>query len=163
MFFIGLISGYIVLRYGSGNFGGLPGMPVTLPAINTAVLLASSLALLQAQRASRRGDEKLERLGSLGALVGGVLFLVLQGIEWSTLLRSGWLPVGSIASGLFYLLSGMHGLHIIGGIVLLAILWQRVSRGGVRRKILVSLRIAAIYWHFVTLVWLALFAMMFIL
>jgi cytochrome c oxidase subunit III len=163
MFFIGLISGYIVLRYGSANFGGMPGMPVTLPAINTLVLVLSSLALLQSQRASRARDLKMERLGALGALVFGALFLLLQGVEWNTLIGSGWIPVHGINSGLFYLLSGMHALHIIGGLVLLSMLWFRIARKSPRRSVLVSLRVAAIYWHFVTLVWIALFLMMFIL
>lgn len=163
MLFIGLISGYIVLRYGSRNFGGMPGMPVLLPAINTAVLVTSSLALLQAQRGNRRGDARLLRIGALAALLFGGLFLLLQGIEWNTLIRSGWIPVHGIASGLFYLLSGMHGVHIIGGIVLLSMLWFRIARNAPRRRVLVALRIAAIYWHFVTLVWIALFLMMFIL
>ncbi len=138
-------------------------MPLLLPAINTVVLMLSSLALLHAQRSSRAGNLAAERTGSLAALVLGSLFLLLQGIEWWTLLGSGWLPVGSIASGLFYLLSGMHGLHIVGGIVLLAMLWRKISRNATRRRIAVALRIAAIYWHFVTLIWLALFMMMFIL
>lgn len=163
MLFVGLISGYVVLRYGSNNFGGLPRMPILVPAINTVVLLLSSLSLIRAQRAARAGNESAERTGAWGALFLGVLFLLLQGYEWRTLLGSGWLPEGSIASGLFYLLSGMHGLHIVGGIVLLAMLWAKISRGATRRRIAVALRIAAIYWHFVTLVWLALFLMMFIL
>ena len=163
MLFVGLISGYVVLRYGSHNFEGLPRMPLLLPAINTCVIILSSVVLLSVQRAMRDGDARRIRNGALGALVLGTLFLVMQGIEWTRLLGSGWLPAGSIASGLFYLLSGMHGLHIIGGLVLLTMLWRKISRPGTRRQVLVALRIAAIYWHFVSLVWIALFMMMFIL
>jgi heme/copper-type cytochrome/quinol oxidase subunit 3 len=163
MLFVGLISGYVVLRYGSHNFEGLPRMPLPLPAVNTCVILLSSLALLAVQRSMRAGDSARLKSGALAALLLGTLFLALQAVEWRTLLTSGWLPRGSIASGLFYLLSGMHGLHIVGGLVLLTMLWSRIARGATRRSVNVSLRIASIYWHFVSLVWLALFTMMFIL
>lgn len=163
MLFAGLIAGYVVLRFGSGNFEGMPRLPIGLIAASTPALLLSSVALIVAGRGLRRGDRSRFKLGSVATFILGSLFMILQVVEWNQLLMAGVSPDDNVYGGMFYMLSWVHGLHVLGGIILLAILALRASRGSfspVKRNFVV---VASIYWHFVTLVWLGLFVILFLL
>jgi cytochrome c oxidase subunit 3 len=161
MLFVGLIAGYVILRYGSNDFAGMIHPEMGLTAISTPVLLLSSITLILAQRAYRTRTVSLFRKGSLITLALGLLFLVLQLIEWRNLMGEGIFPAGSVQSGMFYLLSGVHGLHVFGGLVLLSLLaWRSRPAAGAVGEGIVSA--AGIYWHFVTLLWGALWVMIFL-
>ena len=162
MLFVGLIAGYIVLRFGSDHFSGMPHLPMGLTIVSTPVLLLSSLALVAAQRAVGQGRMESVKRGAIVALLLGLAFLALQGIEWSRLIEQQLIPSSSVASGMFYLLSGVHGVHVVVGLVLLAILSLRINAGRVGRLHHSILTISSIYWHFVTLLWVTLFYMIFI-
>jgi heme/copper-type cytochrome/quinol oxidase subunit 3 len=163
MLFASLIAGYVVLRGGSDGFVGMEPLPVGLAWLSMSVLLASSVVLVAAQRALNRGNRRLFNRGSLAAFLLGLLFLALQIVEWGRLVAGGLVPESNVHSGIFYALSGIHGVHVVGGLLLLAILAIRALRGAFgpgKRNFVV---VAAIYWHFVTLVWAALFLMLFVL
>ena len=162
MLFAGLIAGYVVLRFGSGNFEGMDRLPVGLTGISTALLIGSSIALVIGGRDLRRGAGGGFKRSALIALLLGIGFLLLQVVEWNHLIDAGVSPDINVYGGMFYALSWVHGAHVLGGIVLLAILAIRAfgNRFSPTRRNFVV--VASIYWHFVTLVWLGLFVILFL-
>lgn len=142
---------------------GAPGSPfasVTPLWINTAILLAGSIAMQCASRAARRG-----RPAAAAFILGGLcafLFLLGQGLVWQQLTAAGHRVAEGPALGFFYLLTAAHGLHLAGGLAA----WCRVARrrwsgtGADLRGTALAIRLCARYWHFLLLVWLALFALL---
>jgi cytochrome c oxidase subunit III len=125
--------------------------------LNTGALILSSGALQWAQVAARRG--KMDRVRA-GLLAGGIFafaFLAGQLIAWRQLDAGGYYLTANPAAAFFYLITGVHGLHILGGLVALGRTmdkaWQGVAVGEVR----LSVELCATYWHFLLLVWLVLF------
>lgn len=135
--------------------------PPPTPSIlwfNTAVLAASSGAMHVAGSSAAGGDrDRLETaLAAAGVLVA--LFLVGQLSAWRQLSDAGYLASTNPANAFFYLLTGLHGLHLIGGLLALAFTARAVwrQRAEARR----SVELCATYWHFMLLVWLGLFALL---
>jgi cytochrome c oxidase subunit 3 len=127
---------------------------------NTAVLIASSLALHLAQRAA--GRRETDSLRSW-LLVGGgcaVLFLLGQLWAWRELSAAGLYASTNPANAFFYLLTGTHALHLIGGLAALARTARKAWSGGNSAGLASSVELCAIYWHFLLFVWLLLFAML---
>ena len=162
MLFTGLIAGYVVLGYGSNGFRGMTSLPLGLSPVALAVLLASSGALVRAQRAVRDGLGSAARW-SIAALLLGTAFLALQAVEWTHLLDAGMLPGSAINAGMLYVLGGVHGVHVAGGLVVLGLLVARALRAPGEERTRTAATITALYWHFVTLVWVTLFLMLYII
>jgi heme/copper-type cytochrome/quinol oxidase subunit 3 len=161
MLFGGLLAGYVVLRFGSDGFAGMPSLPAGPASISTGVLLLSSATLIVATRAGRRGAALLCRRAALATLILGTLFMGLQIAEWNRLMGAGVLPEGNIHGGMFYVLSWAHALHVIGGLALLVWLLLRIRRELHGSRLRDLFDIAGIYWHFVTVVWGTLFLILF--
>lgn len=162
MLFAGLLAGYVVLRFGSGNFEGMERLPIGLTALSTSLLVASSIALIVASKAVKRGAMPLFKMAALATLFLGAGFLAVQVVEWRELMAAGISPAINIYGGMFYILSWVHGAHVAGGIILLAVLavlalMNRIT--STRRTIVAA---TAIYWHFVTIVWITLFMVLFV-
>ncbi len=141
---------------------GLDGQTLRFPPIvwgNTAVLLLSSLVLGLAQwHVGRQGMFQPSSLRLFGGAVGcGLLFLLGQLGAWYELIQQGILLTSSSAAAFFYVLTAAHGVHVLGGIVALSALWINRRRGAVVRRWLGPV---ATYWHFLTLVWFALLAIL---
>ncbi len=155
MFFAGLVSAFLVLRNAAPVWPPpfQPRLPVAVTGFNTAVLLASSVAVAAAMRARRGGDgAALTRRLGLAATLGAV-FLVIQGYEWVRLVEFG-LTVGSGAYGAtFYTLIGTHAAHVLGALVWLTVTLALAARGRFLDGRTGPLRACAIYWHFVVLLW----------
>ena len=130
-----------------------------LLALNTALLAAASIAMQWAVHAARRGA--LERLrGALTA--GGLLtagFLAGQLAVWKQLVDAGYFAADNAATAFFYLFTAVHGVHVLGGLVA----WARASHKAWRDRDAVAGRatveLCATYWHFLLVVWLALYAL----
>jgi heme/copper-type cytochrome/quinol oxidase subunit 3 len=155
MFFAGLVSGFLVLRMAAPFWPPplQPRLPVEVTGVNTLVLLASSLTMLAAMRAHRRGDAaSLRRRLGQTAVLGG-LFVAVQGYEWVQLLRYG-LTLSSGAYGTtFYMLIGTHALHVLGALAWLGVTRRLAGRGRFAQGPAGTLRACAIYWHFVVALW----------
>lgn len=162
MLFVGLIASYVVLRYGSGNFAGMSPLPIGLTAISSPLLILSSITLFLGSRALKRGEYQRFRSSTFVTFVLGLAFMVFQIIEWNQLIAAGIDPAKNVRGGMFYMLSWAHGAHVLGGVVLLAVLSFRVLRNRITEKQKGFLSVTAIYWHFVTLMWVAIFAMLFL-
>lgn len=131
-----------------------------LLAVNTALLVFASLAMEGAVHASRRAqwDRLRRRLRAGGLLSMG--FLAGQLIVWRQLHDAGYFVTASAATAFFYLLTAVHGLHVLGGLVA----WARASasarRQGEPARITLAVELCATYWHFLLAVWVVLFALL---
>ena len=127
---------------------------------NTGVLILSSVALQYAQVAARRG--RMEGVVH-GLIAGGFFaytFLVGQLLAWQQLKAAGYFLAANPANAFFYLLTGLHGLHLLGGLVVLVLTTEKVWRGFELAQVHLSIKLCAIYWHFLLLLWLVLFSLL---
>ena len=138
---------------------------VQLPApkllwFNTGALILSSVALQYAQVAARRG--RMEDVGD-GLIIGGlfaVTFLLGQLFAWRQLNAAGYFLAANPGNAFFYLFTGVHGLHLLGGLVALGRTANNVWRGFDLNQVRLSVRLCALYWHFLLALWLVLFSLL---
>jgi len=127
---------------------------------NTGVLVLSSLALHLALVAVRKDQIETARLALATGGLTALVFLAGQLVAWRELSDSGYLLASNPANSFFYLLTAMHGLHIIGGLVALGRTtlkaWAPVRRDQLR----LSIELCAMYWHFLLFIWLAIFVLL---
>jgi cytochrome c oxidase subunit 3 len=144
MLFAALVSAYIV-RMGSGDWHSLP--KPGLLWVNTGILLLSSAALQWARLCEHQSNSKNARLGFIAGAVLSALFLLGQVWAWLVLHRLGYFLSTNPSSSFFYLLTAVHGVHLLGGLIVAA--WT--VRSAERFELFVT------YWHFLTIVWVVLF------
>jgi heme/copper-type cytochrome/quinol oxidase subunit 3 len=164
MFFTGLIGAYIVLRMGHPSWPGPEGhLSVPLGTLNTLVLICSSTTIVLALAASQRGAMGVVRGWLVATILLGSLFLVIKGIEYSTKFHHHIFPSTSVFWSCYYTLTGFHALHVLGGIVFN--LWVLgLTRRAVRWEAQGHrLELAGLYWHFVDIVWIFLFPLLYLL
>jgi cytochrome c oxidase subunit III len=149
-----------VMRMGVADWRSVP--KPTVLWFSTGVLILSSAALQWAQEAGDRRDLSGVRTGLLAAGATALAFLAGQLLAWRALNADGYFLASNPASTFFYLLTAVHGLHLLGGLVAMARTALR-ARGDVDiGRLRLSLELCAMYWHFLLLVWLVLFALLFI-
>jgi cytochrome c oxidase subunit 3 len=136
---------------------GLPHLPVELPAVNTAVLFASSLALARGVRLLARGQRKALAPWVGASMVLGLAFVGLQLVVWRGLWAQGLVPSTGSYGSLFYGLTALHAVHVAGGLVVLLVVFARALAGTYNEHNVVRVRVAAMFWHFVDAVWLLMF------
>ncbi len=158
--FLAFFAGYAALRAGAPSWypAGLEGLEWREPLRYTAVLLSSSGTIALAEHCLERGRLALFRGLWLLTMAMGAVFLAGQLLEWRGL------PFGftdGVFANLFYLLTGFHGLHVAAGIVLMGVMLLRSlgSAGGGDHR---GLRAAGLFWHFVDVIWVALFALLYV-
>jgi cytochrome c oxidase subunit III len=122
--------------------------------LNTAMLVLSSLALHGAKNAAGRGAMPELRLGLLAAGISALAFLSGQLLAWRQLTGEGYLLAANPANAFFYVLTGMHGLHLLGGLVALGRTTEKAWRETTAEPLRLSVELCATYWHFMLLVWL---------
>lgn len=159
MLFAGLMGIFVVFRVGSRAWPpvGQPYLPIAVTWINTAILMASGWTMWRAAAANRR---------SAGAHIGtdlsatfalGSLFLAVQGFEWVRLIHHGLTLSSSVYGGTFYILIGLHALHVIGAVGWLAVVMRGVSRGRYAPASSQAVGLCGMYWGYVCALWLVLF------
>ncbi|HSA59147.1 MAG TPA: heme-copper oxidase subunit III [bacterium] len=164
MFFAGLVSAYWVLRAQVLPWppAGQPRLPVAVTGVNTVILLLSGLALWRSRAALKKGC-RLCVAGSIGlAGLGGLVFLGVQGYEWSRLIRFGLTTVRNIYGGLFYAVIGAHAVHVVAGLCLLLFCFFRAVRGAYTEEKAGALAACRMYWLFVVAVWPVLYAIVYL-
>ena len=133
-----------------------------LPAINTAILLSSGATLTWAHWALLQQKRAQLTLGLGITVILGTLFLSLQAYEYQHAWHELNLTLASGAYGAtFYMLTGFHGMHVLVGTIILAVMWLRVQRGHFSPEHHFGFEAAAWYWHFVDIVWLLLFVLVY--
>lgn len=129
-----------------------------LPAINTAILLTSSVTITIAHHALKNGNRLLLNLGVLVTIILGSGFIFLQAIEYLHAYSELNLKLSTgIYGSTFFVLTGFHGLHVTVGAIFLTVIWFRVLRGHFTPQKHFAFEAAAWYWHFVDVVWLCLY------
>lgn len=165
MLFAGLVGGYLVLRYASRAWPspGMPPLPVRLAGFNTAVILLSSLALHRAVRALRSLDARGLRRWLIVAAALGVLFLGLQTTQWRLLVRGGLSFTGTTYGTTFYVITGVHAVHALSGVLWLLLIALRQRELWVPDGRQRNIEVCGLYWHFVGLVWLGLYIVLYLI
>ncbi len=135
-----------------------------LPAVNTLILLTSGLTIAIAHHAIRLGQRTRVAVFLAATVVLGVIFLGIQVYEYG----HAWQDLGlrldtGIYGSIFYLLTGFHGLHVLVGVITLAVILGRVLAGHFTADNHFGFEAAAWYWHFVDVVWLGLFVFVYVL
>lgn len=151
MFFAGLISAFTIVRSGAPVWPppGQPRLPLEETALNTAALLASGVLLIFVRRAFNRRRQNAEK-PLLVAMGLGAFFVVFQGVEWAALLREGLTLTSSSLGSFFYLIVGIHALHAVAALGLLARTYVRLRRGWLASS---QLAAAEAFWYFVVGLW----------
>src|SRR5215471_15941788 len=128
---------------------------------NTGVLVTSSIALQWAYMAARQNDAEGVVIGLLAGGVSAVIFLVGQLLAWHQLSVAGYFVASNPANSFFYLITAVHGLHLMGGLVALGRTTSKVWRGATKvADLQLSVELCAIYWHFLLVVWLVLLGLL---
>ena len=166
MLFAALFSSYILLRVGSETWPhGFEELNVPMAAFNTVVLIASSVTMVMAWASLKMNNFAKFRM-HLGATIGLALtFLVVKYFEYAHHLEMGEGPWHSTFLAIYFTMTGLHGLHIVGGIVVNSYLWGPGAKMWQTEpeRFTNRIEIAGLYWHFVDLVWIFLFPVLYLL
>jgi len=163
MFFTGLISAFIVLRMSNPNWPGPEGhLSVKMGTINTLVLICSSTTIVLALAASARGAMGAVRGWLAVTALLGSAFLVIKGFEYAAKLTHHIVPSTNVFWSCYYALTGFHALHVFGGIVFNLLVLSRTFSAAAWRDQGHRLELAGLYWHFVDIVWIFLFPMLYL-
>ena len=163
LLFGGLISTYLIYRSRFAD-GPAPGDIFDIPftSVSSFVLLMSSLTMVLSLSALQRGDYRNNRLWLLTTALLGALFIGGQVYEFTTFLREGLGYTTSPFSSAFFTLTGFHGVHVSIGIVMLMSLYVSSMRGNLRRESAETVEIVGLYWHFVDVVWIFIFTVIYL-
>jgi cytochrome c oxidase subunit 3 len=153
-----LFSSAYFMRMGLSDWRPLP-IPRLL-WLNTGVLVLSSVALQVAVVAARRDQIDTVRLGLVTGGLTAIGFLVGQLMAWRALDADGYFLASNPANSFFYLITGMHGLHIVGGLIGLGRVSVKAWSGALTERLRVGVEMCAMYWHFLLFVWLGLFVLL---
>lgn len=175
LLFGGLFIVYSVYRYEYSTAFHLAGqeLSVTMGTINTIVLLISSMSIAMSTTAIRRGEIK-RTVALLGVtLVLALVFMVNKYFEWSGKIEHGLFPGSSVLQdfgqgdtlffGLYFFMTGLHALHIIVGIVFIAVIMVKVMKEQINQDYNIQLENAGLYWHLVDLIWIFLFPLFYLI
>ena len=151
------ISAYLMRREGADW------RPLAQPMVlwfNTAMLIGGSVFFQQARGAARSEQIDGVRLGLLAGGVCTLVFLAGQLWAWRQLNAAGYFLTTNPANAFFYLLTALHGLHLLGGLWVWAKTTVKLQRGAAVREVRLSVELCTVYWHFLLVVWLVLFGLL---
>jgi len=163
LLFGALISTYLLYR-NEFHTGPAPGDVFDIPftSVSSFVLLMSSLTMVLALSALKRGDIRNNRLWLLTTALLGALFIGGQVYEFTSFVREGLGFTTSPFSSAFFTLTGFHGIHVSLGIVMLMSLLISSLRGNLKEKNSETVEIVGLYWHFVDVVWIFIFTVIYL-
>ena len=128
--------------------------------VNTLVLVLASIALQLASNAAKQGvSSKLTYALSAGAVLT-LVFVAGQFVAWEQMIKAGYYAQQNPSYAFFYLVTGLHALHLIGGLWFMGLLGFRFKRKKNKEALLQSVALCATYWHYLLLVWLILFTLL---
>jgi heme/copper-type cytochrome/quinol oxidase subunit 3 len=157
--FGGLICCYLLFRWRHPEWGAEAHHTINAAgAFNTLVLLTSSLSVVLAHQAAVLGNA-MKAARMLGyTLIGGGIFLCVKVYEYSHEIHEGMLPSRSLFWSFYYSLTGLHALHVIGGMTAIALVMMAARNGQHLQRV----EYVGIYWHFVDVVWIFLFPLLYL-
>jgi cytochrome c oxidase subunit 3 len=176
MGFIGLITAYIVIRsahpgaewrptvgeYGWEGQTGLPQLDPILTGVNTFILILSSFTMVRALDAIQRGNVGKLKMWLFFTVALGATFLGIQVYEYQHLMHQGMHMNSGPYASTFFMCTGFHGAHVFAGVVYLTCILIAAMRGRYSATNWSSVELAGLFWHFVDLVWIILFTIIYL-
>ena len=164
MFFGAFIATYLVYR-GKSLVGPYPSEVLNIPitTVSTFVLLMSSLAMVLALHYVKEGEKNKGTLWILVVVVLGAIFMGFQFVEFREFAHLGLTPRTNIFGTTFFILTGIHGGHVTIGVIWMAFLAYSSNSGALRSDNALDLEIAGLYWHFVDIVWIVIFTVIYLI
>jgi cytochrome c oxidase subunit 3 len=164
MLFAGLAAMYIVVRLSVTVWppADQPRLPIPVTALNTLVLFASLVPMTIAMRAIGRDDRARAARALVVTAAMGVVFLAVQGFEWTRLVHHGLTLASSQYGGSFYILIGCHAVHVLAAVVWLVAVTVLTRRGRFTARHHAGLEMCGIYWFFVAGLWAFLFPLVYL-
>jgi cytochrome c oxidase subunit III len=177
LFFGSLISTYLIYK-GRSVVGPFPHEEWTNPATgqtfppildipvtsaSTFVLLMSSLFMVLAHASVVRGDRKYSKIWLAATALAGATFLGFQAFEFTSFVHEGLTPRTNLFGSSFFILTGFHGAHVTAGVIWLITLLFIDFRRGLRPADAINVDLCALYWHFVDVVWIAIFTLIYLI
>jgi heme/copper-type cytochrome/quinol oxidase subunit 3 len=157
--FGGLLVSYIMHRLAHDSWAEQSANTNTwIGAFNTLVLLTSSFTAVSAHKAADAGDGKKAAKLLYFTTLGAVMFVVIKSFEWSMEISHGYTISSNTFWSFYYTAAGLHGLHVIGGAIIMLVIASAAKRGENLHRV----ELIGIYWHFVDLVWIFLFPLLYI-
>jgi heme/copper-type cytochrome/quinol oxidase subunit 3 len=165
MFFTALIGSYIILRTAHPEAWAPPGKVLNVPitAVNTFLLICSSVTMVKAFAAAQ--DARLRDLPRwlLATVVIGAAFVGVQVYEYLHLVHKGFVPSEGLYGSTFYTMTGFHGFHVTVGVLCMIFVTVRAFRGKYTATDHRGVEVIGLYWHFVDLVWIILFTIVYLI
>jgi len=164
-FFFGTLIATFLAYKGRSVVGPAPHEIFNIPltSLSTFDLLMSSLLMVLALAAVQRGDRRQARLWLAGTAFFGLIFLGFQAYEFTSFVHEGFTLQRNLFGSTFFLLTGLHGTHVAIGVFWLLVLWVLDLRGRLGAVDAVKVEIAGLYWHFVDVVWIAIFTLVYLI
>ena len=168
MLFGALFSSYVLLRVGTGDAywptGVEAGLSVPIGTFNTLVLIASSVTMVMSWASLKLNDFKKYKLYMGLTILCAFIFLAVKAYEYNDKFGHGNYPSKSTFLAIYFTITGIHALHIIGGIVVNGYLWGPGSKMFKTDpdRFANRIEVAGLYWHFVDLVWIFLFPLLYL-
>lgn len=165
MFFTGLIGSYIILRWGAASPWPAPGdvLNVGITAGNTFLLICSSVTMVKAFAAIEQGDQKMLKVWLLTTAIIGACFVGVQVYEYRELIHHGFLPSSGLYGSAFFTMTGFHGFHVTMGVICMLWVTMKAFRGAYTQEDHQGVEVIGLYWHFVDLVWIILFTIVYLI
>jgi heme/copper-type cytochrome/quinol oxidase subunit 3 len=163
VFFASLISTFIVYKSRSIGRPGPEILNIPLTSVSTFILLMSSLLMVLALAAAQRGDRRWEKIWLAGTVSFGLIFLGGQVYEFTSFYNEGMGLTTNLFSQSFFVLVGFHGAHVAIGVLWLSTLLGAAMLGKLGKSRALSLELAGLYWHFVDVVWIIIFTLVYLM
>lgn len=163
--FAALIVTWLALRAGAEHWPppGQPRLPVLVTGLNSLVLLVSGWTVWRALQAARALAWATSRRWLMATAAGGAIFLAVQGSEWVRLIGYGLRATGNPYGGMFYIIIGVHAVHVAIGVAVLAVVLWRAHRHAADARRQVDMEVGARFWLFVVAVWPVLYGLVYLL
>ncbi|HUF84434.1 MAG TPA: cytochrome c oxidase subunit 3 [Acidimicrobiia bacterium] len=164
LFFGAFISTYLLYR-GRSEEGPFPEDVYDIPftSVTSFILLMSSLTMVLALAAIQRGDYRRLRIWLMATALFGATFIGGQVFEFTEFYREGLRLGTNVFGSSFFVLTGLHGAHVTGGIIWLLSLWGLATQGRLTSADAEKVEIAGLYWHFVDVVWIVIFTVVYLI
>ena len=163
LLFGALISTYLLYRDRSQGISADDVYNIPFTSATSFILLMSSLTMVLALAAIQRGDERRLKIWLIATALFGMTFVGGQIFEFTEFVREGLKIETNLFGSSFYLLTGLHGLHVTAGIVWLLSLWGLASQGRLTQRDSEKVEVAGLYWHFVDVVWIVIFTVVYLI
>lgn len=165
MFFTALIGSYIILRFSRPEAWKPPGVVLAIPitAVNTFLLICSSVTMVKAFAAVQDGLQAALRKWLVATVLIGASFVGIQAFEYHHLIEKGFVPSEGLYGSTFYTMTGFHGFHVTVGVICMIFVTVRAFRGRYTAQDYRGVEVIGLYWHFVDLVWIILFTIVYLI